>query len=365
MDETPVVDFLVRRDAWHKTRFAAAPLSTALEPGEVLLRVDRFAFTANNVTYAKAGDLLDYWGFFPAETGWGRLPAMGFADVVASRHPQVGEGERVFGFFPMSTHLRIQADPLGPASFGDAAPHRSRHAPAYRHYTRVGADPVYEAEREDALALLRGLFLTAFLVDDFLAEQACFAARRCVISSASSKTAIALAFLLSRRAGLEVVGLTSPRHADFVAGLGCYTRTLPYAELSALPPDVPSVFVDHSGDGAVVDALHHHLAEQLVHSCVVGATHWGAPARSQGLPGAEPTFFFAPSQLVKRSREWGPAGLQQRLGAGLRDFLAWSDAWLEVIRGCGPDDVERVYLEVLEGRALPHQGHVLSLWERG
>ena len=95
----------------------------------------------------------------------------------------------------------------------------------------------------------------------------------------------------------------------------------------------------------------------------MGATHWDAAPRPTNLPGPEPTFFFAPSQIVERSREWGPAEFQRRLGAGLREFLAWSDGWLEVVHGRGAAEVERGYREVLEGRALPHQGHVLSLAE--
>ena len=49
-----------------------------LSPGEVRLTLDRFALTSNNISYALSGDFLDYWGFFPTENGWGRLPAMGY-----------------------------------------------------------------------------------------------------------------------------------------------------------------------------------------------------------------------------------------------------------------------------------------------
>jgi len=38
---------------------------TPLGPEEVLLKIDRFAFTANNVTYGVAGDQIGYWQFFP------------------------------------------------------------------------------------------------------------------------------------------------------------------------------------------------------------------------------------------------------------------------------------------------------------
>ena len=53
------------------------------------------------------------------------------------------------------------------------------------------------------------------------------------------------------------------------------------------------------------------------------------------------------------------------LGEGWRSFSASTDRWLRIVRGNGPAEVERVYRELLEGRAQPHEGHVLSLWERG
>ena len=359
------VDFQVRRDDWSQCRFVPAEVPDELEPGQVLFRVDRFAFTANNITYAAAGDMLDYWGFFPAPDGWGRLPTMGFADVLRSAHPEVPEGDRVFGFFPMSQHLLIQADGVTPASYIDAVPHRSRHAPAYRLYTRASRDSIYEAPREDALMLLRGLFMTSFLVDDFLADNDFFGGRSTVISSASSKTSVALAYLVAERSRGPVVGLTSPRNVAFVEGLGCYDRVIPYAELKSLPADEPAVFVDMAGDGDVTNAIHQHLEDSLKYDCVVGATHWGAGPRDESLPGATPTFFFAPSQLQKRSAEWGPAAFQERLGGAWRRFVSSTDRWLRVVRGSGEADVERAYREVLEGRADPSTGHVLSLWERG
>lgn len=356
------VDFAVRRDDWRQTRVAPAPPLAELRPGQVLFRVDRFALTANNVSYALTGDLLGYWSFFPAEAPWGRIPVMGYADILASHHDGVAAGERVFGFFPMSTHLVADADEVRASSFLDAAPHRRDTALAYRQYTRAAGDPLYAPEREDALMLLRGLFITSFLVDDFLADHDGFGARAVVVSSASSKTAIALAFLLKRRGGARVVGLTSARHRAFVERIGCCDEVRAYEEIAALPADAPTAFVDHSGDAAVVRALHEHFRERLVYSGIVGATHWDRRGRTRGLPGAEPAFFFAPAQLEKRQGEWGPAGFQARLGDAWRAFLAFTDGWLEVVRGDGPAEVERVYRQVLDGRALPHQGHVLSLW---
>ena len=57
--------------------------------------------------------------------------------------------------------------------------------------------------------LLRPLFFTSFLLDDQLADDGLVERGPIVISSASSKTALAAAFLLTQRDGVEVIGLTS------------------------------------------------------------------------------------------------------------------------------------------------------------
>jgi NADPH:quinone reductase-like Zn-dependent oxidoreductase len=356
------MDFQVRRDNWHECRLVPSA-DAELAPGQVLFKVDRFAFTSNNISYAAAGDMLKYWDFFPAEEGWGRIPTMGFGDVIASRHDQVAEGERCFGFFPMSNHLVIEAEAANPHSFSDAAAHRRPTAPVYRQYTRVATDPMYDANTEDQTMLLRGLFMTSFLVDDFVADADFFGAQQFVIGSASSKTGLALAFLLAQRGIGKVIGLTSARNRKFVESLGFYDEAVLYPDVESLDAALPTVFVDHSGDGEVVNALHRHFADNLKYSCIVGATHWGAAPRATDLPGATPEFFFAPGQIQKRSQEWGPEGFQERLGGSWQRFRDASEKWLRVVRSCGPEQVEVIYREVLEGRAEPSQGHVLSMWE--
>ena len=354
------VDFCVRRDDLRTTRFAE-PSPASLDPadGQALLRVDHFAFTANNITYAVAGDLLSYWNFFPAESGWGRVPVWGYADVVASRCAGVREGARLYGYYPMSTHLVVEPVNAGESGFVDGAAHRKPMAGAYNQYRAVSADP-RDARGEEAQMLLQPLFVTAFLIDDFLAQNQFFGARTAVLSSASSKTAFGLAHQLAQRRAIEVVGLTSPRNAAFVSSLGCYDRTLPYSELAALDPSVSALFVDMAGNGAVQSAVHHHFGKNLVHSLSVGLTHWEHGKRESGLPGAAPSFFFAPDQLRKRFGDWGPEGFQQRIGSAFGAFRGLADRVLRTVRG-GRPDVQRVYLDTLEGRVAPDEGHVLSL----
>src|SRR5690606_39606561 len=93
--------------------------------GEVVLALDRFSLTTNNITYAAYGDAIGYWRVFPTgRDDYGLMPVWGFADVAASRAPGIAVGARVFGFFPMADTLVVQAEEVGPRGLADAGPWR-------------------------------------------------------------------------------------------------------------------------------------------------------------------------------------------------------------------------------------------------
>src|SRR4051794_8395607 len=203
------------------------PDAAALPDDALLVKVTRFAFTANNVTYAVLGDQLKYWQLFPAPTGFGNIPVWGFGEVIASKHPDVAAGETLFGYFPMATHLVIEAADVSKRGLRDGAAHRQGVAPVYNAYARVSGDPTFAGKQGDYQALLRPLFMLSFLVDDFLAENEFYGAKNVMLSSASSKTAYGLAHLLhTQRKGIKVIGLTSAGNVDFVRSLGCYDEVV-------------------------------------------------------------------------------------------------------------------------------------------
>jgi hypothetical protein len=309
--------------------------------------------------------MMSYWNFFPAEAGWGRVPVWGFADVLDSRAPELRAGERLYGYLPMSTHVVVQVGRITPSGFVEDSPHRRELPPVYNQYNRTGGDAGYDARHDDAQMLFRPLFMTAFLLDDFLADNDFFGARAVILCSASSKTAFSLAHLLhrGRRGQCEVVGLTSAGNVAFVEGLGCYDRVVTYDRIESLPASTPVAVVDMAGNGKVVSALHHHFKDNLRHNSIVGVTHWEGRGEASDLPGASPSFFFAPTQMQKRTAEWGPGGLEQRYGGAWRHFLDFVDGKVCVVHGRGPAAVERIYLESVGGKVRPDVGHVLSLWE--
>jgi hypothetical protein len=361
-----MTDFLVKRDDLRECRVLEGE-PPEVGTGEALLRVDSFGLTANNVTYAVMGEAMSYWDFFPtAEQGWGRMPVWGFAEVERSEAEGVAPGTRVYGYLPPSSHLLVEPVSVGEKGFADGSPHRAALPSAYHRYLASDSDPFYRADTEAMQMLLRPLFFTSFLIDDQLADEGLTERGPIVISSASSKTAIAAAFLLSRRDGVELVGLTSPRNAEFVDGLGIYGRTATYEDVNSLGSG-PATYVDVAGDGAARQAVHSHFDDELVHSMAVGASHWqdlGSASLGAGgsdLAGPQPVFFFAPDRVSKRSGDWGPAELERRVAAAWEPFCEWTAGWLEPLRSEGFDGLQGAYREVLEGRVAPNTAHVISL----
>jgi Protein of unknown function (DUF2855) len=354
------VDFLVAKDDLHRCRFldAAAP---DLEPGEALLQVSAFGLTANNITYAMFGQAMSYWSFFPTEEGWGRIPVWGFAEVTSSRLDSLEVGTRVYGYLAPSTSLIVAPARVDDHGFIDASPHRAALPSAYNSYVRVDGDPSYNARYEDQQMLLRPLFFTSFLIDDFLQDGVLDSARTVVLSSASSKTASALAFLLARREGVEIVGLTSSRSVEFTRRLEVYDEIVAYEDIGSLPQR-DAVYVDMAGNSDVRSAVHQRYGTQLAHSAVVGATHHDRMgAVPDALPGPRPVFFFAPDRVARRAKDWGRDGLERRLADAWAPYVEWTGGWLEVVHGHGRNDVEQAYLELLDGRIDPARAHVLSL----
>jgi hypothetical protein len=209
--------------------------------------------------------------------------------------------------------------------------------------------------------LLRPLFYTSFLLDDDLADGGLAGAETAILASASSKTALAAAFLLAQREGIEVVGLTSPRNREFVEGLGIYGSVVGYDDLDALEPE-RAAFVDMAGDPDVRASVHRQLGDRLTASVAVGMTHWEDMSADAGeVPGPAPRFFFAPDRVTKRSEDWGRGGLEQRCAEAWGPFVEWVYGWLEVAHAEGLEGARDAYLEVLEGEVPPSRATTLRL----
>lgn len=359
-----ITEIWVNRDDYRNTVIIEAD-KPDLNDGEVLVSIDKFGLTANNVSYAVSGDSIGYWAYYPAEGNWGKVPVWGMADIVESKCDGIAIGERIWGFFPMASHVILKPGQIKKQTFADMAEHRQILPLFYNQYQRTEAEPDYLKSLEDERCLLFPLFATSFVLNDFLEYNDFFGAEQILVGSVSSKTGFGLASFLTQNEEYrgKVVGLTSKGNADFVQRLNCCDEIIIYGDESELDKTKRSVFVDMSGNGALVKTLHAHLEQNMVQSIGVGATHWDEKRARGPMPGARPVFFFAPAQMDKRDKEWGEGMLFQKafasgaqLAASIKDIVN-----VELIKGS--QDVEQIWKDMLDNKVSARRGIMASLKE--
>jgi hypothetical protein len=340
---------------------AAAP---NLADGEIALAIERVALTANTVTYAVLGERMHYWRFYPTGDARGRVPAWGYGEVIASCHPAVAVGERLYGFLPIASHATLRPGPVGRRGLVDTSPHREGLPAVYQAYERVGSigERPLDTRAEDVRALLHPLFATAWLLADFLIEREVFGARRALLTSASSRTAQATAVSLAaaRAAGLRLVGLTAPARVAAVAATGLYDEVVGYDAVDAIDADAPAVLLDYAGSASLRERLHRRLAAALRHSAVVGVTHHDDAGGARDLPGPRPELFFAPAQYARRREQWGAAVVDERLAAAWDTYAGPAGARLSMRTARGADAIMAAWQAAVDGSLDPGIGQMLA-----
>jgi hypothetical protein len=174
------------------------------------------------------------------------------------------------------------------------------------------------------------------------------------VTSASSKAALGLAYLLGRR-GVPVTGLTSAGRVAFAEHLRAYDQVLAYDQLAVLPGG-PAILADIAGDAALREQIGRHLGGRA-EVVIAGGTHGQAGPLAAGA-------FSAPQYIRGLAREWGWPELERRYQAALEGFAAGAGSWLKIRRHRGLDAAARVYREVLAGASSPALAHLIEMTPR-
>ena len=359
-----------KTEIWVNRRdFRNTIVKTAVMPevknSEIRVAIDKFALTSNNVSYAVSGDMIGYWQFFPVETlargEWGKVPVWGIADVLESQCRDVKVGERLYGFFPMATHLTLRPGHVTQSSFVDVAEHRIALPALYNRYARTAVEAAFIQKLENERCLLFPLFATSFVLADYLKDNEYFGAQQIVIGSVSSKTGFGLAAFLKSIAGFKgrIIGLTSSGNKAFVEALNDCDRVVTYGNEDAIDATKTSVYVDMSGNGALRATLHRLLEDNMAKSISVGATHWDARRSDTDLPSAE--FFFAPTQIAKREADWGPGVLFEKAYAASAELSTRikSQITMEFVKGA--QATRQIWCDMLDNKVLPNRAIMVSL----
>lgn len=337
-----------------------------LAEGAIRVSIGPWALTANNVTYMVTGDQIGYWGFFRPDAygieidNQGRMPVWGYAKVTESRCEGVAVGQEIYGFLPIAQSFDMLPVKISGGGFSDGAAHRQELHGLYNRYTFTDSDPSF-AMNKNLQPLLRPLFTTSFLIDDFLDEEDFFGAEQVLILSASSKTALGTAYCLKERGGVKVTGVTSSGNIDFTQSTGFYDEVQSYDTITDLNPDVKTVLVDMSGNTGVIATAQDHFEENLTYICRVGLSHWDAKPTGISNQQTPQAFFFAPDRAHKRMGDWGSGGFIQKLGARWVPFLGSAAEWLEVEKAEGIGPILKAYKDVLGGQASPDKGYLFTL----
>jgi hypothetical protein len=327
-----------------------------LRDGQVRLAIDCFSLSANNLTYVLLGDRFGYWSLFPRPEPWGMVPVWGFATVVETSHAGVAPGERLYGLWPMASNAVLEPGRINARLIVENSPHRRSLPPAYNSYFRVMADPIHAPGTEDRQSVIRPLFITSFLLDRLVGRTNAWGSDTVVITSASSKTALGLGWLLRRnRPGIRTVGLTSERHIAAIAGLGIFDEVASY---DALPTASGAAIVDFAGNQTLLDRLYD--SSQPAHLCRVGMTH-GRDEGALSAKNPDEELFFAPDAIIAVAAELGPVGFDAALAGATRDFIGASRDWLTIDAVRGADAIRDAWSRIRFGNGDPTLAIVASL----
>ena len=342
-----------------------------IRDGEILLKIESFAFTTNNVTYGVAGDTIGYWKFFPAaqnsDNSWGCIPMWGFAEIVESKNQNLDVGERLFGYFPAADSLVLSPVKISDQSFSDGKEHRKELPPVYNNYLRLNGESNYDPSMDPIRALLFPLHITAFCLCDSLEEDQYLGASQILVVSASSKTAIGLAQgLADSKSSPKVVGLTSVTNSKFVEDLDCYDEVISYDQLDKIDYSQGAVIVDMAGNREILGTLHGKLEGNMLKCLTVGMTHWdnettAEDALGQAMLRERTEFFFAPAHIQKRIGDWGHEGYTKKTNLFMTARALQSKNWMQILEIDGLENFISTYEEVVSGKINPNEGIIVNL----
>ncbi|RDL38034.1 Uncharacterized protein BP5553_05467 [Venustampulla echinocandica] len=341
MAGVPVIQVLSRKNYEHQ-HLVPLPNALPLPPlsiSSLRIKSTILSLTTNNLTYARVGHLLGWWGVHPLPSSipaefsdpeqYGRISAWGYGVVIESNAcdtngSPIEVGTQVFGYLPIGTlpvDMQIQVSASMDGQFVEVSKHRENVLPIYNRYRfyppSVGSNKAEAKQDLGFDALFRVLFETGYLMSRFVfawepghlihpstmddgwtSDDAKLGTNSTVLMfSPSGKTALAFAYLLrhGRPTGtkpLTVIGIGSQSSHAFTEGTGLYDSVLDYdadsrdgqnlGSVLSLPDDAKVVILDFGSRGGAGDRWADALRKthKLVQLRVGGEVVADSPERA-------------------------------------------------------------------------------------
>ena len=249
------------------------------------------------------------------------------------------------------------------------------------------------------MMLYRPLFWTSYWFEDWIhSSNYRDGASHVLISSASSKTAFCLAYLIGKRIRLgeinrdtRIIGLTSKGNVDFTKRLELYHEVLDYDSFTSSHSfqggqDNRWIYVDVAGNEKLNKRIHMHFTSpctgKLAANIALGLTNLQPSAAdttpkklgtnpfnvssdtnttSTSAPKAE--FFFMPEWLDIRRHQIPISEIFRRQNQAWKELMEDCTGWVALKHVCGVVGVEAAYKKLSREGLGPEEGLILSLWD--
>ena len=244
--------------------------------------------------------------------------------------------------------------------------------------------------------LYRPLFWTAFWCEDWLCAAEYRGATHFLTSSASSKTAFCLAYLLGKRRleepqrTFKTVALTSKRNVEFTRNLGLYNVVLDYDsfESANIFSTLASkwMYIDVAGNDHLNRRVWDNFAANkalVVLNVQLGLTNLSPSAPStpsikfatntslsshnctlhndQVGPAVEQ--FFMPEWLAIRKLQLSVAQIAAMQAKAWRELMRDGKEWVQIEHVFGGERVQQAFKKVARRGTDPTTGAIWSLWD--
>lgn len=250
--------------------------------------------------------------------------------------------------------------------------------------------------------LYRPLFWTSYWCEDWLNSSGYRGGITSIlVSSASSKTAFCLAYLIGKRSSrgeiskdTRIIGLTSNRNVAFTKGLGLYNEVFDYDSFASTKAlngknDLQWIYVDVAGNDDLNARIFGYFASShtgTLSACVsLGMTNlspassvatsmdWTtntfsapqeaspSPGKPSALPKLEP--FFMVEWLNVRKHELDIKEIFERQNQAWTELIQDCVRWVKLERVYGAGAVKNAYERLAKEGLGPDKGLIWSLWD--
>jgi len=218
---------------------------------------------------------------------------------------------------------------------------------------------------EDWRLVLKEIYTMAFYMDENLLVDTGMI-NSVIISCASSKTAMALAFCLRMRDMRYVVGLTSREHLDFVRSTDLYHEVYTYDEADALPNNRTIVYMDFKCDGELRQQITLRMGTNLMYNMVLGPAVFQNRMKDQVFEKRAREVLFDESSWRERRRmvaEVTKTGRNEKLKDSFPAFVQRMRQHVKLRRASGGQAFKDMYDAVYSNSASPADAYICTLHE--